>query len=125
MLDGFTKHYPDDGGCDEGPSYWNVAGASYFDCLELIYDMTGGRIDVFSNPFVRRIMEYIMHMHVVDNFYLNFADSPAKLQWTFLQLPEWEEEQNQMTLKLLDLHNIISQTLHNIAKNIQVNKIPL
>ncbi|HHT93390.1 MAG TPA: hypothetical protein GXZ66_07800 [Clostridiaceae bacterium] len=83
MLDGFTKHYPDDGGCDEGPSYWNVAGASYFDCLELIYDMTGGRIDVFSNPFVRRIMEYIMHMHVVDNFYLNFADSPAKITVDF------------------------------------------
>lgn len=79
MLDGFTKHYPDDGGCDEGPSYWNVAGASYFDCLELIYDMTGGRIEVFSNPFVRRIMEYIMHVHVTDGYYLNFADSPAKI----------------------------------------------
>ncbi len=83
MLDGFTKHYPDDGGCDEGPSYWNVAGASYFDCLELIYDMTNGRIDVFSNPFVGRIMEYIMHMHVVDDFYLNFADSPAKITVDF------------------------------------------
>lgn len=79
MIDGFTRHYPDDGGCDEGPRYWTVAGASYFDCLEIIYDMSGGKIKVFSNPYVKKMMEYIMHVHITDDFYLNFADSPARL----------------------------------------------
>lgn len=50
ILDHFTSGYHDDGGCDEGPGYWNEAGACYFDCLELIYDMTGGAVDVFDHP---------------------------------------------------------------------------
>ena len=36
-LDNWTALYAPDGGCDEGPSYWGAAGASYFDCLELLY----------------------------------------------------------------------------------------
>jgi hypothetical protein len=28
--------YHDDGGCDEGPGYWNRAGASLFECLDLL-----------------------------------------------------------------------------------------
>ncbi|MCQ2433601.1 MAG: hypothetical protein MJ175_13445, partial [Clostridia bacterium] len=36
ILDRFIAPYPDDGGCDEGPGYWGVAGASYFDCMELL-----------------------------------------------------------------------------------------
>ncbi len=32
-LDHFLNGYADDGGCDEGPSYWGRAGASLFDCL--------------------------------------------------------------------------------------------
>ena len=34
-LDRFVDAYPDDGGCDEGPSYWGRAGASLFEALEL------------------------------------------------------------------------------------------
>jgi hypothetical protein len=35
-LDHFFDAYDDDGGCDEGPGYWGRAGASLFDCLELL-----------------------------------------------------------------------------------------
>jgi hypothetical protein len=39
-LDVFMNGYPDDGGCDEGPSYWDRAGASLFDNLELLRGAT-------------------------------------------------------------------------------------
>lgn len=75
ILDRFTSFYKEDGGCDEGPGYWNVAGASYFDCLEILWDLTGGTVDLFDNPFVRRMGEYIADFNLTDNIYVNFADA--------------------------------------------------
>ncbi len=37
-LDNFLNGYAEDGGCDEGPSYWGRAGASLFDCLDLLHE---------------------------------------------------------------------------------------
>ena len=77
VIDHFTRIYHEDGGCDEGPSYWTVAGASYFDYLEILYDITGGYADVFDNPFIRSMGEYIAKfcINVDRNYYINFADS--------------------------------------------------
>lgn len=36
ILDRYIAELPDDGGCDEGPGYWGVAGGSLFDCLEVL-----------------------------------------------------------------------------------------
>ena len=77
VIDHFTRMYHEDGGCDEGPNYWTVAGASYFDCLEILYDITGGKADVFDHPFIRSMGEYIVKfcINLKKNFYINFADS--------------------------------------------------
>lgn len=78
-IDNFTFFYPDDGGCDEGPGYWSVAGASLIDCLETIYDMTGGKVDMFSHPLVRAIGEYVAKVAIHKNRFINFADSHGKM----------------------------------------------
>jgi len=78
-LDVFIDSYPEDGGCDEGPSYWGRAGASLFDCLELLYSATGGAIDVFAEPKIREIGRFIYRAHIVDRWFINFADAPARL----------------------------------------------
>lgn len=75
-IDRFTKDYPSDGGCDEGPSYWGVAGASYFDCVELISELTGGSVSLVKDPFLRRMCEYIADFNLCGNIYANFADAP-------------------------------------------------
>ncbi|MGI6335834.1 MAG: heparinase II/III domain-containing protein [Eubacteriales bacterium] len=80
ILDRFLTFYTPDGGCSEGPSYWSVAGASFFDCLELYYDLTGGQFDAFSVPLVREMGAYIMRVHIAGERFLNFADAPAKLR---------------------------------------------
>ena len=78
-LDSFLDSYHDDGGCDEGPGYWNRAGASLLDCLELLGAATGGKIDVYANPLVREIGRYIYRVHIAGEWYINFADAPAKV----------------------------------------------
>ena len=42
-LDKFLNGYSDDGGCDEGPSYWGAAGALLYESLEIMKNLTGGQ----------------------------------------------------------------------------------
>ena len=78
-LDNYTSWIPDDGGCDEGPNYWGSSGAALFNCCELLYDMTGGYIDVFSHPHLRLIGEYEAKMNINGDRFVNFADSDARI----------------------------------------------
>jgi hypothetical protein len=78
-LDHFLNGYADDGGCDEGPSYWGRAGASLFDCLDLLRQATAGACDGFQFPLVRAIGQYICHAHIHDEWYTNFADAPGRV----------------------------------------------
>jgi hypothetical protein len=78
-LDNFLNGYADDGGCDEGPSYWGRAGASLFDCLELLHQATAGACDGFSFPLVHQIGLYICRAHIANEWYTNFADAPARV----------------------------------------------
>ena len=73
-LDAFTADYQADGGCSEGPGYWGAAGASYFDCLELLSDMTGGKINIYDHPLVKNMFEYIVKFNINARRFINFAD---------------------------------------------------
>jgi len=76
-LDRFITPYPNDGGCDEGPSYWTRAGASLYDCLELLYSASGGKINVYHDPKIQNIGRFISLAHIAGDYYVNFADAPA------------------------------------------------
>lgn len=79
-LDNFLSHYPEDGGCDEGPGYWEYAGGSLFDCLELLYRASRETFNGFEIPLVREIGRYIVRAHIYNDWYANFADASAKLR---------------------------------------------
>ncbi|MER7243475.1 heparinase II/III family protein [Kribbella sp. NPDC000426] len=78
-LDVFLDSYPDDGGCDEGASYWTRAGGAVADSLALLYDASGGTLDGFRHPKLRPIASYLPAMHIDGLWYVNFADCPAQL----------------------------------------------
>jgi hypothetical protein len=78
-LDTFIRHYPADGGCDEGPSYWGRAAASLFDCLELLLSVTGGRLSVYDQSLVQEMGRFIYRVQVCGQYFVNFADAPARL----------------------------------------------
>lgn len=79
-LDRFLDGYGADGGCDEGPSYWGRAGASLFDCLELLYSASAGKVDFYSVPLVQEIGRYIYRAHICDDWFLDIGDGPARLE---------------------------------------------
>jgi hypothetical protein len=79
-LDRFLDSYHEDGGCDEGPGYWSRAGASLFECLDLLQSASHGSVNYFDLPLVRQIGAYIYKVHIAGDWYVNFADAPAKVK---------------------------------------------
>ena len=73
-LQVFYDGIPSDGGCDEGPSYWHSAGGALFDALSILHCMSGGKIDIFDSDLVRNIGEYMVHVHINNRYFINFAD---------------------------------------------------
>jgi len=79
ILDRFLATYTPDGGCDEGTSYWTRAGASLFDCLELLYQASEGKVSVYDEPLIAEMGRYIYRAHIAGDYYINFADGSARL----------------------------------------------
>ncbi|MCG8311021.1 MAG: heparinase II/III-family protein [Cytophagales bacterium] len=76
-LDQFVNVYPEDGGCDEGPSYWGRAGASLYQNLDLLKRATGGKFDVYDHPLVKNMGSYIYKAYIHYPYFINFADADA------------------------------------------------
>lgn len=79
-LDNFLNHYPEDGGCDEGPGYWDRAGGALFDCLEALYVASDGKVDLFQQPLIKKIGSYLHSAWIADDYFLNFADATIKVR---------------------------------------------
>ncbi len=76
-LDKFMNGYSDDGGCDEGPSYWGAAGALLYESLEVLKNATAGQFDVFDNQLVQNIGKYFYQVNIHAPYFINFADADA------------------------------------------------
>jgi len=77
-LDRYLDVVPDDGGCDEGASYWWRAGASLFECLQTLAEACGNDFGVFQLPKVRAIARYPVTAHIAGEVHVNFADGPIR-----------------------------------------------
>jgi len=75
----FLNMYAPDGGCDEGPSYFNAAGACYLDLCEMISKVTRGEMDFFQEELTRNIAGYQYMTHIAGAYYTNYADAPHVL----------------------------------------------
>lgn len=78
-LDSYLNSLGDDGGCDEGPSYWFAAGACVFDCLEMLDLATTGEVALYRNELIRKMAGYVYKMHISENYFVNFADADPTL----------------------------------------------
>ncbi|MBP3962792.1 heparinase II/III domain-containing protein [Paenibacillus lignilyticus] len=79
-LDHYLERLRSDGGCEEGPKYWLYAGGMLFDGLELLYSVSARQIHVYDEPLIQQIGRYIYRAFIDDAYYVNFADSTAKVQ---------------------------------------------
>jgi len=81
VLDNFLTPYPQDGGCDEGPGYWDAAGAALYDNLEILNFATGNAFDyAYQNEKIKNIGRYIYRVQIGENYFLNFADASPKVK---------------------------------------------
>ena len=67
-CDAFMAAYPEDGGCDEGPHYWDRAAASLFETLYLLNAIT-------QHPKLLAMESYIYKMYIGNGYAVNFADA--------------------------------------------------
>ena len=76
MLDRWLACVPEDGGCDEGAGYWNMAGGAFLDCLMALESLCG--VDLWQNEKVRRMMAYPELVYLGSGWFANFADCDAR-----------------------------------------------
>lgn len=78
-TDFFFSMYHEDGACDEGPTYWSGASGYVLKFLDLLDKVTGGKVNIFGNPLLHNMAQYIYRVHVGGNYFVNFADSSPKV----------------------------------------------
>ncbi|MFQ5809119.1 MAG: hypothetical protein ACE5JM_05825, partial [Armatimonadota bacterium] len=98
FLRGFTA----DGYCSEGLGYWNYGFGDYLMLSEIIYQATGGKLDLIARDEVRAPASFGARIEIVNGVYPAFADcsitaKPGSRQMYFvsrrlgLGLRKWEE----------------------------------
>ncbi|MGA0557712.1 heparinase II/III domain-containing protein [Larkinella sp. VNQ87] len=76
VLDEFVNPYPNDGGCDEGPSYWGAAAASLYDNIAMLNLASNNAFQyVYADEKFRNMGKFIYRAQISENYFLNFADA--------------------------------------------------
>ena len=73
-IKNYFDAYSDDGGCDEGPGYWNLSPTRYFLFMEGISRASDGTMDCFSDPKFKNACRYIYDTWYTRNLFARFAD---------------------------------------------------
>ena len=103
-LDQFINTYAEDGGCNEGPMYWNFAGACLFDSLEMLNEASHRAFDVFQHPIIKNIGTYIYKVHIHGLSFVNFADCPPKIPLDAALIYQYGKRIGDPHLQTLGIH---------------------
>lgn len=78
-VDQFINYYKPDGACEEGPAYWDHAGGKMLEYLDLLKQLSRGKVDLGQEPLIQNMGNYIRKVHIGSDYYVNFADASARL----------------------------------------------
>ena len=78
MLDTWLAVVPQDGGCDEGTWYYNMAAGSLLDCLTLLERATDGGMTFWQDEKIRNMLSFPLKTRLENGWFVNFADCDAK-----------------------------------------------
>jgi len=76
-IDNFAMPYPADGGCDEGPEYWDRAAGALLDELQLLNNASHGKINALHQPLLHQMGRYICKMYIRYPYFMNYGDADA------------------------------------------------
>ena len=74
-LDYGVQGFADDGGCTEGPSYWNYGFGHFLDAALVLRQRTGGKVNLMEDEKIKRVCRYPLAAHLQDHYFTTFADS--------------------------------------------------
>lgn len=97
-LDIYLNGLGEEGGCDEGPSYWFAAGACVFDALDLLNSASNGKVGVYQEPLIRNMASYVYKMHIDSTYFVDFADADPTLKPDGLMLYRFGKQINDEVL---------------------------
>ena len=76
IVDEFINWYPQDGGCDEGPSYWGGAASRMYSCFALLNLASNDAFRyVYEDEKIKNMARYIYRAQISERYFLNFADA--------------------------------------------------
>lgn len=76
--DRFLATYAEDGGCDEGPGYYQVAAVQLMLFLEPLDRLSGGALrELWNSTKLRNMSEYIVRVHLDGKWFASPSDSSA------------------------------------------------
>lgn len=78
-INTYYTSMPNDGGCDEGATYWGQAGARLFEFCEQIYTATNGAINFFNDEKIKNIGRFEYRVYIGNGYITNFADGSPKM----------------------------------------------
>ena len=79
-IDRYFEHYADDGGCDEGPGYWNLSPVRYALYAEGILRASDGEVDFLANEKFRNMANYLGYAWYAGQRSATFADCGGRHQ---------------------------------------------
>jgi hypothetical protein len=69
------KGFGDDGYCSEGVGYYNYGFGHFVMLRENIWQSTGGKLDLFTNPKVKKIASFVSGLEIVNGVFPAISDS--------------------------------------------------
>lgn len=77
-INRFLKDYHEDGGCDEGPGYFNVAGASVMDFIEELGCVSDVE-ELYQVPVIQNMAAFIYKVYIGGSYFVNYADASPRV----------------------------------------------
>jgi hypothetical protein len=76
-LDDYLASFDPDGGTSEGPGYWGYGFGHYVILADLLWQRSGGHIDLLADARVRQIAQFPLRTLLSTGVYVNFSDCAA------------------------------------------------
>lgn len=80
-MDQYIDFQGEEGGCNEGPSYWFHSHGNVIEALEVMNKATNGAFtDCFKTEKVRNMSKFLLEMYTGGKYFVNFADGSPVLE---------------------------------------------
>jgi len=80
LMTRFFDNIKETGSCIEGPTYWVVSAGRLGAFVDLIEKRFRVNLGFENNTKFRNFGEHLVHLHIADNKYVNFADGNLKIE---------------------------------------------